>query len=646
MQHFCRKYIILNKLKAVFVSVYPTSQIAYASILCRNSLMRELIILLTKFWGMFLRVKFFNKMFLMYTLIVVVALFVLAQIISGSTAASSIERDSRYDKLVLNNISVFLDQKEKVVLRIAQQAYSNSIQTPDTGVFDFLESDSDKSNQVYLQVRKRFIDYLSSAFSNDNDMTCVTMYKKLDETCYLVSKNTTVISSASSYENPSIIEQFNNYTPNVRLYSSSISTYSPHENVYKMAMNIKALDTYKNVGTLIVDFDVDGITKSMHQYYEDITSDILVVLDDGSILYDSSSRFNGRIAPDSELLKGDKPRLIINGQECIVNRIENKDLNITVIGILPVDKALQKISNARRNIFYVSFICILAVLILTYMTTKVFSRRINAIMSAIRKIRQGDLKTRIHSSKLKDEFYEISEGMNKMCTDLENHISQVYISEIKQKSAELLALQAQINPHFLYNTLEAIRMKANTCGAKEAGEMIFILSKMFRNVTKENAIIDINEELDSSLLYLKLFEIRYGNRLTVSFDIDSSILKYGIIRHVLQPIIENYIVHGFDSSSENNSLCIKVYKNSEYIYLSVNDNGRGMDEDRLAMVQSILRSDCPAKTDSIGLANVNERIKIIFGPECGLDIYSNHDKGTTVNIKIFAKTVEELKLHV
>ncbi|HEY5584437.1 MAG TPA: sensor histidine kinase [Ruminiclostridium sp.] len=591
-----------------------------------------------------LNIKFFNKMFLVNTCIVIVALFALAQIISGNITSSSIERDNRYDKLVLYNISSLFDQKRNVVLQLAKQAYSKA--SPDRRVFEFLEFDLDTSSLEYFEMRERFIDYLNSTFSIDTDMTGVTLYKKLDETCYLVSKNSKDSYPASSFKNPKILEQFRDFSPNVRLYPSSTSVYLPKKNIYTMAMNIKLLSNYNNVGTLVVDFDVDEIAKTIHRYYEEVTSDILVLLDDGSVIYDSSNGYYDSKIPYSNLLKENKPRLVLEGQECIINKFQNSDLGITVIGIMPVGKSLEKISNARRTVFLVSFFCILAVLILSYITTRVFSRRISTIMHAIKKIRQGDLKTRIRLSLSKDEFYEISEGMNKMCSDLERYINRVYISELKQKSAQLMALQAQINPHFLYNTLEAIRMKANTSGATEAGDMILILSKLFRNTIKEATIIDINEEVESSMLYLKLFEIRYGNRLSVTFDIDNSILEYGIIRHVIQPIIENYIFHGFDSSSSNNTICIKACKEDEYIYISIIDNGTGIKENDLAVIKNMLKSDCPTNTGSIGLTNVNERIKIIFGQECGIEILSNQDKGTTVKIKILAKTVEELKMHV
>ena len=243
-----------------------------------------------------------------------------------------------------------------------------------------------------------------------------------------------------------------------------------------------------------------------------------------------------------------------------------------------------------------------------------------------------------------DEIGEISVSFNKMCDDLSNYINRVYISDIKQKNAELTALQSQINPHFLYNTLEAIRMNAVSYGDHETGEMIYILSQLFRSSIKGDHVIKIKDEIKYSKLYLDLFRIRYSDRLSVKFDINDEILEYGIVKNLIQPVIENYIIHGYNINDENNIIHIKGFQQGNYLILTVSDNGKGIKEEKLnAIKRSIYNFDLTAGSESIGLANINERIKIIYGKECGLDIEGENCRGTTVTVRILPMTIKELK---
>ena len=243
-----------------------------------------------------------------------------------------------------------------------------------------------------------------------------------------------------------------------------------------------------------------------------------------------------------------------------------------------------------QTIFLVSFICMLIALLLTYLSTTIFSRRIKTITSAMKELQTGNLSVRIPMNKTGDEISNIAVRFNKMSDELNEYINKVYISDLKQKSAELAALQAQINPHFLYNTLEAIRMNAVAFGDHRTSEMIYVLSKLFRNTIKEDSIITIKDELKHSKLYLELFKMRYGDNLSVKFDIDEIILDYGIIKHLIQPVIENFILHGFDSAKSINTIHVRGYLDDKNIMFIITDNGKGIEAERLDNMKLSLES--------------------------------------------------------
>jgi len=315
-----------------------------------------------------------------------------------------------------------------------------------------------------------------------------------------------------------------------------------------------------------------------------------------------------------------------------------------------IDKTIK---GTRRVILIIMVLCILTALSLSYIFISFFSKRIKAVCAAMDIARTGDFSHRIGTGRNKDEISQIALNFNHMCDNLDDYINRVYVSgmkqkdaELKQKIAELYALQSQVNPHFLYNTLEAIRMSAVASGNENTGKMIRILGAIFRNSIKPEMFVSIRSEIDYCKSYLELFTLRYGENLNFSFDIDDTIYQYGIIKHLLQPLIENSVIHGIDPDKSENLILIKSYKNEDDIEIFIEDNGVGISHDELMVIKSRLDSALAADNGRVGIVNVNQRIKLIYGSRYGVDIDSFIGKGTSIHVKIPVKTVKELEHYV
>nr|WP_275901658.1 sensor histidine kinase [Paenibacillus sp. SYP-B3998] len=289
----------------------------------------------------------------------------------------------------------------------------------------------------------------------------------------------------------------------------------------------------------------------------------------------------------------------------------------------------------RNWIFILTVICIIGVVSLAYVPITRFSKRTQLIIRAMKKLQMGDLSVRIPVEK-DDELYQIADHFNMMVLDLKTHIDKVYLSELNQKNVEMIALQSQINPHFLYNTLEAIRMRAISQGAKDAGEMIYILAMLFRNSIKKDMVVTLLEEIEHCKLCLELFSIRYKDRLSYDLDIAPEVMQSQVIKLTLQPIIENYLVHGVRMDDIDNLISIQAFVRDEELVIEVRDNGNGISADKLEQLRQSLQLIYSFHTPgpSIGLRNVNERIKLYFGSEYGLEIESTPGIGTNVIVKI------------
>lgn len=265
---------------------------------------------------------------------------------------------------------------------------------------------------------------------------------------------------------------------------------------------------------------------------------------------------------------------------------------------------------------------------------KRLNHRLVMILDGMEQVMKGNLTQRLLVNEKGDELDMISDRFNEMCRQLDLYIQKSYLAEIEQKNAEMQALQSQINPHFLYNTLEAIRMKAITNGDREVGKMLYSMAVTFRAQLKEKDVITLAQELHYCKKYLELFEFRYQNRFHAEVDCPLELLQCPIIKFVLQPLIENYFIHGIRMEASDNQVKIWVEKKEERLLIHLEDNGRGMTEKEIQEKNELLKKNVYEKQSSIGLSNVNRRVKAVYGPEYGVYIKQSQSGGVCVTLEI------------
>ena len=229
------------------------------------------------------------------------------------------------------------------------------------------------------------------------------------------------------------------------------------------------------------------------------------------------------------------------------------------------------------------------------------------------------------------EFQTLSTSFEHMVFMIQSLVEKVHNEEIVLRKTELKALQAQINPHFLYNTLDSIQWMCEQDNSKDAVKMVGALAKLFRiSISHGNEFIAISDELKHAESYLIIQSYRYKNQFTYSFDVDKSVLDCMCNKITIQPFIENAIYHGLDRMVDEGEIKIIVERRDKDIAIIVKDNGLGMTEEQCKAVLQKGRSD----SKGIGVKNVDDRLKIYFGEEYGITIDSELDVGTTVTIKI------------
>lgn len=316
------------------------------------------------------------------------------------------------------------------------------------------------------------------------------------------------------------------------------------------------------------------------------------------------------------------------------NFIQHQELSDDYRILAVLDKKSVKIETGKNLAPLIVGIIVLdsTLLIFLYKTFKRYSQQISIVMQAMEQTAAGNLETRIDTTKTEYELKELSIGINEMLDSINQFVEDIYKLEIKQQDAHMRALQAQINPHFLYNTLEYIRMYAISEGSEELADVVYAFSALLRNNTNQEKTITLKEELDFCEKYVYLYQMRYPNRVAYHFMIDPDLEKIEVPKFVIQPLVENYFKHGIDFTRFDNALSVKVLQEDKRVRIIVKDNGRGMTEKRLKQVEEKLSHPKVELHESIGLQNVNERLRANFGSSYYMSLENNETGGLTVSI--------------
>lgn len=408
------------------------------------------------------------------------------------------------------------------------------------------------------------------------------------------------------------------------------------KNIISYIREIRDPITLESKGEIICTYNLNVLKNIVRKYEEEY--EVMILDNKGYVVFDSNREYEYEKYPYlSKVMK--------EGQEIELdkNYYINKALNTSTLMTIVKTPEVKITSLPIKFLGSLLLIDILLFVIaqgVLYIKLKRLSDRTDAILLAMGKVKNGELNISIPITNENDEINYISQNFNDMCKSLSEHIEKSYLAELNQKSAEMEALQNQINPHFLYNTLESIRMKAICNGDKEVGKMIYTLAFLFRNQVKEKNFITIKSELEYCEKYLEIFKFRYDEKFEYNVDCEEELLDNEIIKFTLQPLIENYFVHGISLENYDNKLTIVIRSEKKDVIISIKDNGNGISEERVKDLNNMLEKRIKLD-ESIGLLNVHERIAIRYGKDYGVKLINNEDKGIMVVVKLPCKEVDK-----
>jgi two-component system, sensor histidine kinase YesM len=278
---------------------------------------------------------------------------------------------------------------------------------------------------------------------------------------------------------------------------------------------------------------------------------------------------------------------------------------------------------------------ILISFLLGFLLSKPLVESIHTLRRAMGKVEKGNFEQRvtIHSN---DEIGDLGNGFNLMINEIDRLVSEVYKTSLREKEAEIRALQSQMNPHFLYNTLESINMLAITKGNLDVSDMVSSLGKLLRyTIDNSSKIITLDEELSFIRSYVAIQKVRIGENLQYSEDIDPTLHNVLLPKLVLQPFVENAIVHGI--VQQGGHIFIKAYVESGLLKISISDNGKGITELELTKLKRLIENQqhiSSEKHNGIALSNVHERLQLLYGKPYGVTVDGREQKGFSVTLTL------------
>ena len=269
-----------------------------------------------------------------------------------------------------------------------------------------------------------------------------------------------------------------------------------------------------------------------------------------------------------------------------------------------------------------------------------YQRQVVDIVDTIQDITQGENNKRIDTATKEQELLLIATNTNTMLNSLDKNIRDIYRLQLTQKDANMRALQAQINPHFMYNTLEFIRMYAVMQSQEELADIIYEFSSLLRNNTSSETKTRLEDELEFCRKYSYLCMVRHPKSVAYGFKIDEGLKDMLLPKFSIQPLVENYFAHGIDYRRKDNVISVKAVKIAGAVRLLIQDNGCGMPPEKLAQIQQMLANrqllgiDNGEIRKSIGIVNVHERFLLFFGERYNIQIESRKNQGVTYTIEI------------
>lgn len=385
-------------------------------------------------------------------------------------------------------------------------------------------------------------------------------------------------------------------------------------------------------GVLVIELSTEQIDVLARQTNLGENGHLNITSDSGKLIYSSNDTCTTVDCPSNQLVND----IIIGGAFVTVDDTDMYVNINTIAGTrwrIATFVNVEIIAQSRRNIIWTLAVIFLVTLLivagLVALVTRQITKPLNALKEHMSNIQHSDHLYQEISVRGQKEVVILADAYNDMIHEIRRLLDRLVTEQTEMRKTELKALQTQINPHFLYNTLDSIVWLSEQKRNDSVIQMVVALSRFFRiSISRGRDIISIEEEVQHAKYYLQIQQIRYGNRFSYEFDINKDLLSYRTVKLILQPLIENAIQHGIVDDVKGR-IQVAGYEAGGLLYFSVTNNGYGLTDDQIQEIYHKIDDD---QYNSVGLKNVAQRLQLYYGKYAGIRIQSVLDQSTTITI--------------
>ena len=405
----------------------------------------------------------------------------------------------------------------------------------------------------------------------------------------------------------------------------------PSQHLLQMVRHVESSKNYQTIGTLCISM-YSGFINELSNNLGFGSDGFLTVLDSSNVPVMMNTDKNEYLAGREDRFVGESGDFTdsIHGKTYhYFYRISPKT-GWKTIGVISLNELFSQIIYLGAILTACLILVFIIALLVSRRLASFFSGKIQDVLGAMKLASNGDFSVQLPVGEATNEFTELNLGFNNMVAEINTLIDTVYKAQILQKESEFKALQAEINPHFLYNTLDTICWQAKLGHNEDIFQTTFALAALLRaSVGNKKLFVTIEEELSYVSDYIQIQKARYRDRITAEIDVPADLYRYQIPKLILQPIVENAFVHGLEMKRGQGLLTITGCRKNDTIIIRICDNGIGMSPEQ---IDGILNQPETSVSHSIGLANVHRRLRLLYGSTYGIRIQSAAGEGTAVTL--------------
>ncbi|MDF2922557.1 MAG: yesM1 [Paenibacillaceae bacterium] len=403
------------------------------------------------------------------------------------------------------------------------------------------------------------------------------------------------------------------------------------------ARYMKENDNFSNIGIITVNMlqsDLNNIVGRANSFKNSLS---FLMDSSGNVISASDEQLLEKYPVESQAIadehNGSWSKMTVNGENILLGSYALANADWRLVSVLPYSEVLETSTDARNRMLLIMLLIATLAYFAAYFVARTMTGKISALISRMKEVQSGNFST-ITSVKGNDEMSELAKNYNYMLEKINEYAKKQYELGLEVKNADLKALQAQINPHFLYNTLDLVNLIALENGVAEIPDIVKLLSTFYKlSLNKGLDIVSVRHEIAHIETYVKLQNYRFSNTIRLHLDIEPAILDCGMLKLLLQPIVENSILHGiFEKPSKSGMITITGRLQQGVLLLTIADDGVGMTKEQLTQLTDT-EAVAPGE-GGYGIRNVINRIKLCYGNEFGLHYESEAGEGTVAILQI------------